>query len=310
MSAQVACIFGCGFIGRSLLGHLLAMGYEVRVLDHGSCPRDVRGRVQWRQGDFRNASDVMHVLNGADVAYHLVSSTVPGDTQVRLVQELNENVITTVSFLDACADAGVRRVVFASSSSVYGIQDRLPISEKAQTNPISAHGIQKLTIEKHMLMAHTFGRIDARIARISNPYGPHQSLDGRQGFVAISLGRIKEGKPVILRGNGDTIRDFIHVDDVAAALTKLGLRQVAPTVVNIGSGRAVSLRHVVDTIGHVLSRKVEVETEPPLAVDIPKSCLEVETAQTKLDWTPLVGLEEGLRAVATYHGITPGHASS
>jgi UDP-glucose 4-epimerase len=303
MTTQVACILGCGFIGRAVLEHLLNAGHEVRVLDHGPCPPYVQGRAQWLQGDFRSASDVARALRGADIAYHLISSTVPGDMQVRLIQELNENVITTISFLDACTEAGVSRVVFASSASVYGIQNQLPISETAQTDPISAHGIQKLTVEKHMLMAHTFGRIEARIARIANPYGPYQELHGRQGFIAISLGRIKEGKPVLLRGAGDTVRDFIHVDDAANALTMLGLARTAPTVVNIGSGEAVSLSYVVETLVRVLSRDVAVETAPPLAVDIPRSCLNIERARTELGWAPQIGLEEGLRSVVAHHDI-------
>src|SRR5882762_5411158 len=183
-------VLGAGFIGLNLVRRLAGAGADIAILDHNEVPAELSGRVRWVSGEFADPKAVEQVLDGADVAFHLISSTVPGDEHVAVSRELSDNIFATLGFLEVCERLAVPRVVFASSSSVYGLQARTPIPEIAVTDPISSHGIQKLAIEKYLLL-HRFHRgLDVRIARLSNPFGPGQRLYGRQGFVALTIGHL------------------------------------------------------------------------------------------------------------------------
>lgn len=296
-------VIGAGFIGKSVIRNLLLKGNDVVVLDRHICPDEFSGRVSWVTGNFHDKNSLDSVLIGATVAYHLVASTVPGDEHMDVAVELNENVVGTLFFINACLAAGIKRIVFASSASVYGMQRHLPIKESATTNPISTHGIHKLTVEKFLLFASHLHGIEIRILRIANPYGPEQSLWGRQGFIAIAIGNICRNLPVALRDNGRAIRDFIFIDDLAEALALGGLLDNLPTVINVGTGIGCSLREVVDAIGQLLGRPVETISSDARPVDIPASVLNIGLASSKMGFSPMIGLSSGLRITLVSHGL-------
>ena len=296
-------VIGAGFLGKSLIKNLLERGCEVSVLDRHP-PGDVRyAGARWAVGDFRDQSLLRAALDGVSVAYHLVASTVPGDQQVDSARELNEDVVGTMQFIDACVASDVRRIVFSSSSSVYGVQDKLPIRESAPTNPISSHGIHKLTIEKFLLLAKHLHGIDVRILRISNPYGPGQNLVGRQGFIAIAIGKIMSGAALTLRDEGRAIRDFIFIDDLAQALELAGLRDEVPSILNIGSGEGHSLTDVIRLMSDLLGYPVKTVNIESRRVDIPASVLDVALAARVLDLGPAVDLRAGILKTLRFHGV-------
>jgi UDP-glucose 4-epimerase len=242
-------------------------------------------------------------LAGVDVAYHLVSTTVPGDDHVGLLQELSDNISATMRFLDVCAEQGVRRIVFASSSSVYGLQRTTPIPESAETTPISSHGIHKLTIEKYLLLHHFNTDADIRILRLSNPYGPGQSLMGRQGFVAIAIGKLLAGQPVLLRGEGSPIRDFVYISDVCDAMVAAAVAEKVPPVVNIGTGVGHSLAVILAEIEDLTDREFAMLDTPLRKADIPESVLDIRLAHRALGFSPRVGIREGLARTLAHHGV-------
>lgn len=291
-----ATICGAGFIGRALLRRLAADGVDVSVIDHKPCPSELAGFARWHQGDFADASLLQWALSGSEVAYHLVSTTVPGDERVSMITELSDNIFATIRFIDTCVAAGVRRIVFVSSSSVYGLQDATPIPESAATDPISSHGIQKLTIEKYLLLARFERDLDVRIIRLGNPFGPGQDLYGRQGFVAIAIGKIMADEPLLLRAKGAPIRDFIFIDDVARALALVGFAAAVPPVMNLGTGLGHSLRAVVGTIEELLGRPVPSTDGPLRRADIPTSVLDATLLARSVGFRPSVSLAEGLEA--------------
>lgn len=296
-------ILGGGFIGLNLVHVLLDGGADIAVLDHNAPPADLAGRVHWVRGEFDDAQSVAKVLSGATVAFHLISSTVPGDEHVDITRELSENILSTLGFMAACERLGVNRVVFGSSSSVYGLQQAIPIAESAVTDPISSHGIQKLTIEKYMLLRRFHGALDVRIARLSNPFGPGQKLYGRQGFVAMTIGHLLRKEPVLLRDGGKPIRDFIFIDDVTTALIRLATHPNAPAVLNIGSGIGHSLCQVVEKMEEVLGHPVETVMGEARRTDIPVSVLDVSQAERSIAFRPGNSLAEGLRRTLIHHGL-------
>jgi UDP-glucose 4-epimerase len=300
-------VLGAGFIGLNLVRRLIDADSDVAVLDHNAAPADLIGRVSWTRGEFANPGAIEQVLDGADVAFHLVSSTVPGDEHVEVSRELSDNIFATLGFLEVCERLKVPRVVFASSSSVYGLQARVPIPETAVTDPISSHGIQKLAIEKYLLL-HRFHRgLDVRIARLSNPFGPGQRLYGRQGFVAMTIGHLLRDEPVLLRDGGQPVRDFLYIDDVTEALTRLAMHHEAPSVVNIGSGIGHSLKEIVAMIEAAIQRPIRSISGEPRRADIPVSVLDVARADSGIGFRAAVSVRDGLLRTLRHHGIsTPG----
>lgn len=298
---QRFAVCGAGFIGRSLIDHLLMAGHDVNVLDHKGIPPDLVGRVTWSDGEFANRADLERTLAGVDVAFHLISSTVPGDVDVDPIAELSENMFSTIAFLDVCTTCNVKRVVFVSSSSVYGLQQSTPIREDAQTNPISSHGIQKLTIEKYLLLYQFHRGIDVRIVQLANPFGPGQALYGRQGFVALAIGQLLRNEPILLRDAGRPIRDFIYIDDVSRALVLAAVMDYAPAIINIGSGVGHSLQQVIDVVRSVVGHPIATVAGELRKAEIPVSVLDVERARECLGFVPRVSLSDGLALTVRHH---------
>jgi UDP-glucose 4-epimerase len=297
-----AAILGAGFIGRNFLRRVLGTGGNLYVLDHKECPAEFEGRLTWIKGDLSDEKAVSAVLQNADVVYHFISSTVPGDVTDE-GGELIQNVVQTLGLLKSCVRERVRRVVFVSSASVYGMQDNLPIPETALTNPISSHGIHKLTIEKYLQLYQYQHGLDCKIMRLSNPYGPGQSITGRQGFIAIAIGRILAGEAVMVRGDGSTLRDYIYIDDVSEALHLMGTTQAGESVFNVGSGQGHTLNQIVSMIGELMGEPVRVEYAGSRFVDIPASVLDISKVNAVLGKSAGTSLRDGLARTLRFHGL-------
>ena len=301
-------ICGSGFIGKNLIRCLISQGYGVNVLDRNICPKEFLGKAQWVTGEFSNSEALRKTLDGVDVAFHLVSNSVPGDgaihdAAINLVKGLSDNILLTIKFLDMCKACDVKRVVFISSSSVYGLQSQIPIAESATTNPISSHGIEKLALEKYFLLYKFLYGIDVRIIRLSNPYGPGQSLFGRQGFIAISIGRLLKHKPILLRDLGRPIRDFIYIDDVSKALTLAGTLEYGPSILNIGSNKGHSLLQVVKLLEEILGQTIKMDQIEPKKIDIHESVLNVSLAHDCIFFNSQISMREGLVKTLEHHKL-------
>jgi UDP-glucose 4-epimerase len=301
-----AAVLGAGFIGQNFIRRALQRGYNLRVLDHKNCPPEFEGKLTWLQGDFSSEEAVAQSVRGAEVVFHFISSTVPGDV-VDEGRELMQNVVQTIQLLKVCVRERVRRVVFASSASVYGVQARLPVQEGAATDPISSHGIHKLTIEKYLQLYRYQHGLDCKILRLSNPYGPGQSVLGRQGFVAIAIGKLMAGEQIEIRGDGSTIRDFVYIDDVTEALDLAATTGAIESVFNVGSGHGYSLNDIVAALAKVTGKPVATKYVEGRFVDIPASILDISLEKHILGKTPKIGLEQGLARTLAFHGIKSRH---
>jgi len=298
----VIVVLGAGFIGMNLVREALAVGHEVRVLDHKPCPPELSDKVCWQQGDLANKGLVRELVCSSSVVFHLIANTVPGDT-IDELKELTQNVGLTLGLLEQCVKRDVRRVVFVSSSSVYGSQARIPIHEEAVTNPISSHGVVKLSLEKYIqLYSYHYG-LDCKIARLSNPYGPGQPIHGRQGVIAILMGKILSGGALTIRGDGNSIRDFIYIADVAQGLLALGQVNSEKDVFNLGSGIGYSLNQVIEIVEALIGKEIAREYLPARKVDIPVSILDVTRIGSLGCMRSLVSFERGLASTLAFHGI-------
>jgi UDP-glucose 4-epimerase len=288
---------GSGFLGSAICAQLTAAGEQVCVFDRN--PPHAAG-VSFIEGDFTRERDWAAVLAGTDVVYHCVATTTPGSGDRDPQHDLDTNVSPTLRLLEAAAHKRIRVVFLSSGGSVYGLPERIPIPENHPTNPICAHGVSKLTVEKYLhFYSHRHG-LGYAIARISNPFGEHQDLTGRQGIVGNFIRKALKGELAEVWGDGSIVRDFIYVDDVACALVRLGEYSGPETLFNIGSGCGRSVKDVIRDIGLVTGCKLQVRYTAGRPQDVASNVLDIQKVKTVLGWRPTIGFEEGLRRTVAW----------
>jgi UDP-glucose 4-epimerase len=291
---------GAGFIGSNLADRLLADGHEVRVLDDLSTgyAANVASGVELIEANVADGAAVRRAVDGVEVVFHQAahrsvfrSVEAPLDTDTA-------NIHGTLTVLDAARDAGCRRVVYASSSSVYGGAAPLPTPETAPVLPRSPYAVTKLTGEQYCrVFAELYG-LETVALRYFNVYGPRQRPDSAYAAVIpLFIDALRRGEPPVVHGDGLQSRDFTFIDDcVAANLAAAGAPadQCSGRVYNIAGGRRVSL---LDVLG-VLSGLLGVSTEPlhtdPRPGDVRHSEAAVEAARADLGWAAKTDLDTGL----------------
>jgi UDP-glucose 4-epimerase len=287
---------GGGFLGSHLSGALLEQGHKVRVFDRARQNRHLPQEIEWREGDFSSSQEVQSALDSCDVVYHLISTTIPKDSNENPAYDVESNVVSTVRMLEATHKLGVRKVVFVSSGgTVYGVPKRVPIQEGDAGDPVCSYGIGKLMIEKYLHLFHVLHGLDYCILRMANPFGERQSVAGAQGAAAAFLYRAMKKKPIEIWGDGEVVRDYLYVKDAARALVMAMDCTAEERVFNIGAGEGRSLNEVVAAIERVAGRAVERKYLPGRPFDVPVNVLDISRAKRVLKWKPEVSFEEGLR---------------
>jgi UDP-glucose 4-epimerase len=258
-------------------------------------------RVRYVAGDFGNPSYLERVLRGVDEIVHLAYSTVPRTSFEDPVFDLLSNLPSTVQLFQAAVSAGVSKVVLVSSGgTVYGSTNRLPIAEDHPTNPISPYGITKLTLEKYASMFHVTLGLPVVIVRPANAYGEEQRANGGQGFVAAAMHSILRGREVTLFGPIGTIRDYIHVSDVAGGIVAALDRGSIGEIYNIGTGVGRNNLEVLAEIEpHAYRAGFPILTEilPTRAYDVPANVLDSGKLTAIAGWSPQVEFATGIERV-------------
>jgi UDP-glucose 4-epimerase len=292
---------GGGFLGVNLANALARRGAAVRAFGRTSAdPQELDERVHWCGGHFEDSAAVAEATRRQEIVFHLLSSSVPGSPGQKPASDLETNVLGTVRFLDICNAAAVRRVVFASSGgTVYGPADTYPISETAPTHPISAYGIGKLAIEKYLALYHHLYGLEYLALRIANAYGPLQSAVKRQGVVAAMLDHALAGKPVEIWGTGEVVRDFVHIDDVVSAFLWAATYDGAHRVMNVGSGKGLSISQVASDIEAITgTADVPRIYRAGRAADVPVNILDISLITREMPWRPRRAWVDGLQSTA------------
>ncbi len=291
---------GTGFIGSAICDRLINEGHRVRILARHISPttRSTRipGSVDLICGDFLNYQDLRLALRGIDVVFHLISTTVPKTANDDPIFDVQTNLIGTLGLLEALKNEGVGRIIFASSGgTVYGIPHYLPIDEHHQTNPLGAYGITKLAIEKHLKLLSQSKVMSVIILRVSNPYGTGQKVHNGQGVIRIFLQRILSEQPVEIWGDGEIVRDYIYVSDVAEAFVRAMEYAGEHTTFNVGSGKGLSLNTLVAEMEEITGKKAIRIYKPPRSFDVPVNVLDVSKISRAFGWIPRVSVNEGLQ---------------
>jgi len=285
---------GSGFLGTNLCRRLAASGRRVRSFGRRCLFPQALAGVDWYQGNFSDPSTLTAAIESYEVVFHLVHSTTPHSANLDMAADLH-NVASSIALLDISRRLGVKRVVFVSSGGViYGRAKQVPTSEDAPTDPITAHGISKLAIEKYLaLYEHLYG-LDYRVLRVGNPFGPYQVAAKNQGIIAAVIAHALAGEPIEIWGDGSVVRDYVFVDDVVDALEAASADNTDLRVFNIASSRGRSLREIIAAVEKKLARKLEIIWKPGRPIDVPISVLSIDRAKSVLGWNPKTPFEDGL----------------
>ena len=304
--ARVVVTGGGGFIGSNLVRALLERGDEVRVLDNFSTGNraNLDGLdIEIIEGELRSYERVHNAVRQTDVVYHLGAlGSVPRSVQDPLTSSA-VNVEGTLNVLLAARDEGVRRVVFSSSTSVYGSSRQLPTTEDTPPDPISPYGVAKLAAERYSIsFSRVYESFESVVLRYFNVFGPRQSpLSQYAAVVPLFVTAIQAGQPVQIHGDGEQSRDFTYVSNVVDATISAGETEGASgEIFNIAAGSPASVNRLADTIGTILGKSVQKEYLPPRAGDIRDSWADLGKAERILGYRPAVGLEEGLGRTVEY----------
>jgi UDP-glucose 4-epimerase len=297
---------GNGFIGSHLVDKLSALRrHRITVLDLYPRPYEaLPSGVTFIQGDLGDTALLRRTLidQGIEIVYHLAWVNIH-ETSVRdPVKDVEMNLYPSVGLLEACRDAGVKRVVFISSGgTVYGIPEKIPIPEGHPTNPINAYGITKLAFEKYLQMySHLYG-MQYVIFRPSVPYGPRQNPRRRQGAVTVFTYRALRGEPIVIWGDGEVTRDFFYIEDLREALVMIAdLPNISNSIFNLAGNETCTLNELIGIIEETLGIEIKIKYEPSRKFDVPLIDLDIRAANEKLDWRPVTLLPEGIQRTADW----------
>jgi nucleoside-diphosphate-sugar epimerase len=306
-----------GFIGSHLSGSLLDLGAEVVGID---CFTDYYPRLIKEANLAENSgrsgfsfvetriqdADLPALLDGATHVFHLAAQAGVRKSWGRDFRTYTENnVDASQQLLEACVGRPLTRFVYASSSSLYGDNVSIPMRETSLPQPVSPYGVTKLAAEQLCYLYFANHGVPTAALRYFTVYGPRQRPDmAFHRFIRAAL----EGKPITLYGDGEQTRDFTYVADAVAATISAGVRGVPGRAYNVGGGSRVSMNHVIDIIGRVAGKPLEVVRGPVQKGDMRDTYADTSLARADLGFAPSVSLEQGIEAEYRWLASTPVRA--
>lgn len=302
---------GGGFIGSHIAEALLKRGEAVRIVDNMATGREsnlaaLAGRAEVLRADVRDREAMRAAVEGVEVVFHEAALASVPRSVADPATTLEVNVTGTQNVLLAARDAGVRRVVFASSSSVYGDTPVLPKHEGMTPHPMSPYALHKLSAE---LLCGIFTRIyglETVALRYFNVYGPRQ--DPQSAYAAVIprfLSALRDGVRPVVYGDGEQTRDFTYVENVVAAnLLAADAPDASGQAINIGCGQRISLNEVLRVAAELVGTAAEPEYRPPRPGDVRDSLADITRAYELLGYLPAVSFREGLtRTLASLRAV-------
>lgn len=290
---------GAGFLGSALANRLAREGHQVRAIDDLSAgdPTRLSPAVLFTRGDVNDRPKLWTLLQGVECVYHL-AARVSVPESVLYPREYNAaNVGGTVSVMEAMRDAGVRRVVLASSGAVYGEQSVQPLAEDLPPNPRSPYAVSKLAAEYYVRTIGMLWGIETVALRVFNAYGPGQPLPASHApVIPRFLKQAATGGSLVAYGDGRQTRDYVYVDDVVEALASAATAQgVDRTVINVGSGQETSVAELIALIARITDSQIEPLFSPAEDGGVSRMCADLSRAQAKLGFFPKTSLAQGVK---------------
>ena len=289
---------GAGFIGSNLVRRLIETGNSVTVLDNFMSGYrsnlDPFPTVQIIEGDVRDKKAVSASMRGVEIVFHSASSVGNKRSIDHPITDAEINVIGTLQVLEAARKEGVRKIVVSSSAGIFGELKTMPIKEDHPIEPDSPYGCSKLYEEKICLAYAKLYEIEAVALRYFNVYGPNQRFDAYGNAIPIFVFRMLQNQNLLIYGDGEQTRDFVHVDDVVQANIKAADSIGVSGAFNIASGKRVTINRLVEMITKDNGNSIKIEHGPQRPGDVLHSLADLTLAFQRINYTPLKGLEEGI----------------
>jgi nucleoside-diphosphate-sugar epimerase len=301
--AKVVVTGGAGFIGSHLVDALVEKGYETHVVDTFVAGRHedrINKKAAYHEVDVRATEELKKIFNGAEYVFHTAAlPRVPYSIE-HPVESTDVNITGTVSVLAAAVASKVKRVVYSSSGSAYGMQEVLPLAEHMPANPVNPYGLQKYVGELFASIWPALYGVETVSLRYFNVYGARLDPTGPYALaVGAFLLAKKEGRPLTIYGDGTVTRDYTHVRDVVRANLRASESQNVGKgeVINIGAGRNVKIQYLAELVGG------EIAYAPP-RVEAHDSQAETKLAKKLLAWEPTISIEDGIAELKRMFGIS------
>ncbi len=297
-NTKVLVTGGAGFIGSNLVRHLVEAHNSVTVLDNYMSGYRSNlhpfPEVHIIEGDVRDKIAVEAAMRDVEVVFHLAASVGNKRSIDHPITDAEINVLGTLQVLEAARKEGVRKIVASSSAGIFGELKTMPIKEDHPVEPDSPYGCTKLCEEKLCLSYAKLYAIEAVCLRYFNVYGPNQRFDAYGNVIPIFVFRMLRNESLLIYGDGEQTRDFVHVDDVVQANIKAADSTGVSGAFNIASGKRVTINHLVDLITKNNSNSIKIDHGPERPGDVRHSLADLSLAYQRFNYIPSVDLESGI----------------
>lgn len=298
LNSQVLITGGAGFIG-SHLADTLVDHADVRILDDLSTGTraNVPEAATFIEGDIRDEATVTDAAADVDVVFHEAANSSVKQSVEDPLESHRTNIMGSVSVLEAARKADAR-VVSASSAAIYGVPDRVPITEQHPKQPTSPYGVEKLALDRDTMLYNDVYGLPTVNLRYFNVYGPRQVASEYSGVIDVFLGQAKRNDNITIDGDGSQTRDFVHIDDIVQANLRAAVTDSVGESYNIGNGGSITIEELAESVRSVTDSASELTYTDPRPGDIPESCADISKAQRELGYDPQLSLNTGLSTLA------------
>lgn len=293
---------GAGFIGSHLVEELIKNGFKVHVLDNliSGHLDNVHPSAIMHVEDIRSTKAKQVIIKEKpDIVFHLAAQADVGKSINEPNYDASVNINGTINVLEACHEAHVKKIIFASTSAVYGDLETDLLSEADLTVPISYYGVSKLTAESYIRLFYHLYRLPFTILRYGNVYGPRQLPKGEGGVITVFLNRIKKSEMLTIHGDGEQTRDFIFVKDIVLA-NMAAIDYGHQETFNVSTSRTTSINQLIDNLKKIHGSPIDSALVDGKKGDIKHSCLNNEKAIQSLQWNPVFDISRGLEITYAY----------
>jgi len=256
--------------------------------------------------DLKDITSVKNVIvdHGINIVIHLASSLIPSSNPEEFNKELNEIIMPTYTLLEYLSEKSIKIIFFSSGGTIYGNIKDESIEEDHILQPINYYGYSKLMIENYIQFLSRTKNLSFLILRPSNVYGKYQRLEAKQGFIAVAIGKALSDSPVEIWGDGETIRDYMDVEDLALLINKTINSDINNKIINIGSGQSTSLNQIIKYLETTLGKKIEVRYKNSRKVDVDRMVLDIRKLKSYFDYEPK-NIQKGIENFLTF--LKVGH---
>ncbi|HLC72277.1 MAG TPA: NAD-dependent epimerase/dehydratase family protein [Candidatus Nanoarchaeia archaeon] len=290
---------GAGFIGSNLTRALLIKGINVVVYDNFSTgsrknlPEDQGGKLTIIEGNILDLKKLTRIMEGIEVVFHNAARVTIRDSLDNFLEDAETNLMGTINVIKASVDKKVKKFIFASSMAVYGDKES-PAKEEDVLKPIVPYGLSKRAAEEYCLYANERYGLNAVILRYFNTYGQNQAISSNVGVINSFIDQLLRGESLTIFGDGDQVRDFVHVDDVVRANLLVLEKEMEAEVFNIGTGRGISINELARHLREKIKTDVKIEHGGSVVSEARYSVADITKAQRGLGYRPRIKLEEGI----------------